>query len=385
MTDCYFHLKNVPFPITNAGMDKLSSVTELFHVEVERRYFSAEFVEWVHKHNLVIWGIEVFVLPPNSILPIHSDCVEFSNKGKLNWAFSNSPHYNTWYTPNQNWKKKIVHSVQNDGNDNGYCYEFEPDEVIEIARTTLENPTIIQSGIPHSAISTGDVRRSISVSLLPKNFTPPNKDWGIPINELKEIFKKNLKSSNNIFRHLDLNIEPVVDLSILNTLPDAGHVPLDNNVVNPQLIEFMYSRGIILKNTDVFCSPPGFELGIHVDGVRLSNNVAINWAYCEKEGSVMQWWKPKDTTQNKIYDPSKHDSAYGISTTPYALGWEKDEVDFIGEVEVRKPTLVNIGIPHGMNNKTDIRRKAISTTWLYNGRDLQWDDAVDLLQDIIHE
>ncbi len=186
------------------------------------------------------------------------------------------------------------------------------------------------------------------------------------------------------YKHLNLSIQPIYDISELDRLPDMGHVPLDKNLVNIELTDFMGARGISLKHVDVFCSPPGFELGIHVDGVQLNDNVAINWAYCEQQGSKMQWWTPNET-KTKIVDPSKQQSAYGISTTPYALGWNKDEVDFLTEVEIRKPTLVNIGIPHSMFNNTKVKRKAISITWLYRGKTLVWSDAITLLSDIIVE
>lgn len=170
----------------------------------------------------------------------------------------------------------------------------------------------------------------------------------------------------------------------MSQLPDRGHVPIATTYINKQLIDFMYERGIYIKNADVFCSPPGFELGIHVDGIKLNNNVAINWAYCDEAGAKMQWWKPK-SPEAQVVDPSRQADAYGISTTPYALGWEEHEVDFVTEVEVRQPTLVNIGIPHGMKNKTNSNRKALSLTWKYNGNDLEWDDAIRLLGDLIVE
>lgn len=186
------------------------------------------------------------------------------------------------------------------------------------------------------------------------------------------------------YKHLKLDIPPVLDLSVMSQLPDKGHVVINTSYINKDLINFMYDRGINIKNVDVFCSPPGFELGIHVDGVKLDGCVAINWAYCDETGAMMQWWKPKSNIE-KIVDPIKQEDAYKIATTPYALGWEKDEVDFITEVEVRQPTLVNIGVPHGMINKTNSYRKALSITWKYNGEDLQWDDAMRLLNDIIEE
>jgi hypothetical protein len=186
------------------------------------------------------------------------------------------------------------------------------------------------------------------------------------------------------YKHLKLNIPPVLDLSVMSQLPDKGHVPINTSYINRDLIDFMYERDIRIKNADVFCSPPGFELGIHVDGTKLNNCVALNWAYCDEKGAMMQWWRPK-SADAKVVDPSNVADAYGISTTPYALGWTEDEVDFITEVEVQQPTLVNIGVPHGMKNRTNSYRKALSLTWLYKNGDLEWDDAVELLGDLIED
>jgi hypothetical protein len=184
------------------------------------------------------------------------------------------------------------------------------------------------------------------------------------------------------YKHLKIDIPPVLDMSVLTQLPDKGHVPVPMEYINKELTDFMGHRGIYIKNADVFCSPPGFELGIHVDGIVLSNNVATNWEYCDEFGAVMQWWKPK-STENKIVDPSKENAAYGVSTTPYALAWHKDEVDFLDECDIRKPTLVNIGVPHSMINRTHSYRKALSITWRYKGRDLEWDDAIELFKDVL--
>lgn len=184
------------------------------------------------------------------------------------------------------------------------------------------------------------------------------------------------------YKHLKLDIPPVVDTSLLSQLPDVGHVPIPRELLNTELTDFMGHRGIYLKNADVFCSPPGFELGIHVDGMTFSNNVAINWEYCDEHGAVMQWWKPKNNL-GKIVDPAKQDNSYSVSTLPYSMAWSKEEVDLLDECAIRKPTLVNIGVPHGMNNKTNSKRKAVSVTWLYRGKNLDWDDALKLLDDII--
>ena len=157
---------------------------------------------------------------------------------------------------------------------------------------------------------------------------------------------------------------------------DKGHVPVPESAVNPALLDWFEDRGMWLKNADIFCSPPNFFLGIHVDGVRRDNAIATNWAYEEAffEGE-MQWWEPKPEYENPSdLKPEEH-GAYSISTTPYALAWTKDQCELLHTSRVGFPSLVNIGIPHSMQNK-DKQRFAISMTWKnWQGVDIQWDEA----------
>jgi len=185
----YFHLTNVPNPLSGAGDEWLKSLPEVCHVDIPRSYFSAEYEEWVSSFGLNIWNGEVFALASDSQLEIHVDATEFSTKGKMNWAFSDGECYNTWYKPKETWVEHSTVEMQSDGKVDDYSFVFALDEVDEVDRTTLMNPTVITSGQPHSVITTTHPRKSVSITLIPKNFIPPHKDWGIPIEELKEMFK----------------------------------------------------------------------------------------------------------------------------------------------------------------------------------------------------
>jgi hypothetical protein len=189
MSKYYFHLKNVPYPLSIEGDNWLKSLPEECHVDIPRTYFSAEYQEWLSKFDLNIWNGEVFSMPPNYQLQIHVDATEFSDKGKMNWAFCDGEQFNLWFVPNANWKEQATVEMQDDGKVDDYSFMFEQHEVTEVERVALNNPTVVNAGQPHSVITTTHPRKSVSVIMIPKDFKPPHKDWGIPIDDLRELFK----------------------------------------------------------------------------------------------------------------------------------------------------------------------------------------------------
>lgn len=159
-----------------------------------------------------------------------------------------------------------------------------------------------------------------------------------------------------------------------------GHVPVPESEINPELLDWFEDRGFWIKNADIFCSPPDFTLGIHVDGTRMDNRIATNWAYEDNEDrGVMHWWKPKPGFENPSdLKPEEH-GAYSISTTPYALAWVDSQCDLMYSSVVGNPSLVNIGIPHSMSNGS-VQRFAVSITWVnYKNEDMEWDQAYERL------
>lgn len=167
-------------------------------------------------------------------------------------------------------------------------------------------------------------------------------------------------------------------------LPKKGHFPIPKNLIDKELIDWFELKGFILNNADVFISPPGFRLPIHVDGEQFSNSVAINWQFCEESGSYMEWWQPKNPKKHSIVAPGTEKEAYAISTTPYALNWKDDECNLLHRSEIKFPSLVNIGVPHSMTNATSSTRWAVSLTWFnYTNINIEWDYAITKLKSFI--
>jgi hypothetical protein len=195
---------------------------------------------------------------------------------------------------------------------------------------------------------------------------------------MKNIYCANLKLPVN---------DVMVDKNWLSKMPNKGHFPIPEKEVNPELLDFFERKGMYLKNADVFCSPPGFYLQIHIDGTDLgTNSCAINWQYCSEKGSYMQWWNPKPEFANKdIIEPeSFSENSYKIETTPYAYAWTPEECDLVHTSEIGFPSLVNIGVPHSMKNDTKVNRYAISLTWRrYNGSTVEWDYVYEKLQSYV--
>lgn len=159
---------------------------------------------------------------------------------------------------------------------------------------------------------------------------------------------------------------------------DHGHVPVPESEVNPDLLDWFEDRGFWIKNCDIFCSPPNFTLGIHVDGTRLDNRIATNWAYeNEEDPGYMEWWEPKPGFENPSDLKPEDHGAYSISTTPYALAWTEDQCNKLHRSVVGSPSLVNIGVPHSMSNGGS-QRYAISITWVnYKNHDIEWKEAYE--------
>jgi hypothetical protein len=191
MSKYYFHLKDVPVkhPLSEVGQLWFDALPEECHMVIPNGYFSDELVDWVDSVGLYVMGGEVFCMPANYVMGVHVDGEYFQEKCKLNWAYCEGEHYNTWHVPNDKWKRLSTSEMQSDGVLDDYSYVFEHDEIDEADRCTLHNPSAVCSGHPHGVITTTHPRKSISVTVFKKGHIPIQKDWGIQYNELKEALR----------------------------------------------------------------------------------------------------------------------------------------------------------------------------------------------------
>lgn len=177
----------LPFrhPIDTELLDNLQT-EQYFHIDVLQQDVNPAFRQWANSLGYVIGGVEVFCFPKDFQMEIHVDGMEFTNKHKINWTYSDHDHLMSWYKPNEKWQERKTVYEQDDGKVDDYSYAFNPDEADVIATTKVKGNgtkrcTVVNSGIPHGIQTFGGPRVSFSATLYPAQFTPPHKDWGVDI------------------------------------------------------------------------------------------------------------------------------------------------------------------------------------------------------------
>lgn len=188
------------------------------------------------------------------------------------------------------------------------------------------------------------------------------------------IFKK--KKVENIYhRFLDIPVDPGVNLFNRTDYDPMfyRHVKLDKEEINPELVKWFERLGINFYWFEAFYTPPfGGKIPIHTDTPEVCDVVKVNWTY-GAPGSKLLWWEPKD--------PKYVDSFHTEFGAQYLTAKEK-HCRKIFEVEVKKPSLVNIGAFHSTYNPTEEGRWTLSLPLMDSSgtRRLVWREAVEQLQ-----
>ena len=146
-------------------------------------------------------------------------------------------------------------------------------------------------------------------------------------------------------------------------------VVIHHNDYDEELRFVLNQFDLDVKHGEMFYSPPGYELPIHIDDKHQGRSHSkLNWVFGAR-GSVMQWWSIKNG-----YQPEKKTTEIG---TTYFL-FDKQHCDLVGEAEVGQPSLVNVGIPHSIINNTNEGRWCISYMLREKNttQNLQWEVAV---------
>jgi len=175
-----------------------------YHVDVPQDVVNPAFRSWANKLGYVVAGVEVFCFPKDFQMEIHVDGIEFTDKHKINWTYSEHDHEMSWYVPNETWQNRQTVYEQDDGNIDDYSYAFEKDEVDKIASTKVKGNatgycTVVNSGYPHGIETIGGSRISFSATLYPTNVTPPNKDWGVSILTAQKHYKDYIVEGSEVW------------------------------------------------------------------------------------------------------------------------------------------------------------------------------------------
>ena len=139
--------------------------------------------------------------------------------------------------------------------------------------------------------------------------------------------------------------------------------------IDPHLLNFLYQLDLTVFHAEAFYTVPKGKLFIHIDSDRLSDNCKLNWVY-GGSGSTMEWWErnnPNEPLTHKLTDIG----------TKYIF-FDRNKCTKVWEEEIGQPSLVNVGIPHSVNNPNDEGRWCLSFVIydLEKKQVLQWADAV---------
>lgn len=180
----------------------------------------------------------------------------------------------------------------------------------------------------------------------------------------------------------DLSVGFELDISALKQVQESYN-NLDQmmifkmSTVDKNLLRFLDALDLYVSHSEIFYTPPKGKLPIHVDHDEFSNRCKLNWVF-GAEGSRMIWWEKKPGVELKYH------------TTPIKTRYLMfDQADCIQlySAEINQPSLVNVGVPHSVDNMTDQGRWCMSYV-IGKKKDhtnLQWDEAQTIFNDYFEE
>jgi hypothetical protein len=148
------------------------------------------------------------------------------------------------------------------------------------------------------------------------------------------------------YAHLNLlDIDPIIGDK--NKLMKNYQSLIDNNDLNPKLIDIMDNVGIKIPRAESFYSKPFYLQQIHTDNLG-GDYIKLNYVY-SGFNSTMSWYSVKDS-QHKLdirYTPDLH--------TEF-IHFKYHDVELVDRVKIgARSTLVQVGCPHSITNGNEYR------------------------------
>lgn len=179
------------------------------------------------------------------------------------------------------------------------------------------------------------------------------------------------KQENRYHKYLDIPVDPGIDLFSRTDYDPLYHchIKIDREELNPELIEWFDQFDVQLVWFEAFYTPPyGGKIPIHTDTSTFCDVVKVNWTF-GAPGTKLIWWNIKDE-KNLI----NYETEFGTK----CFMAEEKHCKHMYEVEVNKPSLVNVGRLHSTWNPTEQGRWTLSLPIIekYSPDRVVWDDAV---------
>lgn len=137
---------------------------------------------------------------------------------------------------------------------------------------------------------------------------------------------------------------PLLHRYCLKFNPDEhNHYKLPVDAIPGNFVEWFNSAfpDLFIKDWEIFYTPPKNILPIHSDGYQpFIDFTKLNFVY-NGGSSVMQWFKLKEEVPLDS-DTNKNNTSYTFI--------KPEQVDCVHEAQIGTPSLVNVGVPHGIDN-----------------------------------
>jgi hypothetical protein len=163
------------------------------------------------------------------------------------------------------------------------------------------------------------------------------------------------KMQNNFYYDLDLDITWVLrDPSYLNSLDTKGesawHWRIDKDLLIADIFVWLDRYNLTTNWAEIFYTAGRSNIFLHVDEISPANICKLNWVY-DQGDTVMNWYNLKPGARI-----SKMNNFVG--GTYYGCDWS--EVEHAAAHKIKRPTLVNAGVPHDVRNNSDYPRWCVS-------------------------
>ena len=180
------------------------------------------------------------------------------------------------------------------------------------------------------------------------------------------------KRENVYHRYLDIPIQPGIDLFSRTDYDPMyyRHIKVEGEEINPELVSWFEKFNIQFYWFEAFYTPPyGGKIPIHTDTSTVCDVVKVNWTYGAPNSKLI-WWEPKH---------EKHIDTFQTEFGAQYLTAEEKHCRHVYEVEINKPSLVNIGQFHSTWNPSTEGRWTLSLPLIdkTTSNRISWKDAVE--------
>ena len=145
---------------------------------------------------------------------------------------------------------------------------------------------------------------------------------------------------------------------------EPGIKRYSDEILSLPLQKDIASRGLRIKEVQLFISPALFSMKIHIDGLEFnSNHCAVNWVVSESTNWDMSWY---EYTGDKLAGQENSAGTFYLEPAP-------EECRKLETVRWQGPGLVNVGVPHRIVNLSHSLRYCISVRFVPDGNGHDFD------------